>query len=224
MRDRWLLLLCVGAPACGGEPTDKRTDAILALSGDPANGKVLYDANCVRCHGETGLGVDDPAGNLIGADLTKAAGETEEESEFIQYIIEGKEEMPAFGDEFDDQEIADLLAWLHGGLTESNPGLDSGERLVDPAPQLLRSAPPDPRTTRLEAARRCALDKAAAAALRGMNPQTPSASAAALSNEASRLHQPSARNTSPRWSNLNGNHPPNGDSTTTATLGKRTGP
>ena len=115
----FLMVLTVGLVACGGDKsTGDRTDAILALSGDVANGEVVYTDNCAVCHAASGLGENDPDSPGTGDDLTEAAGEAAEDAEFIGIILNGEGSMTAFADLLDDQEVADVLAYMHDGLIQ----------------------------------------------------------------------------------------------------------
>ena len=111
MRWIWLVPMVV---ACGGGGEATRSDTIPALDGDATAGATVYNDNCALCHAASGLGVNDGA---TGADLTEAAGEASEDAELIGYIINGEGDMPAFAD-LTDQEIADVLAYIHDGLIQ----------------------------------------------------------------------------------------------------------
>ena len=80
---------------------DSRTNTILGLSGDAANGGTVFAANCASCHGAAGDGGSGPA----------IAGDTEVD-EIASIVLNGEEEMPAFADTLSDQEIADVIAWV----------------------------------------------------------------------------------------------------------------
>lgn len=116
----WLVVLAMGMAACSGDEgkDGDRVDAVLALDGDAAAGKTVFEANCVSCHAASGLGVDDPTAPGIGQNLTEASGETDADAEFADIIINGKEQMIAFGDTLDDQQIADVIAYIHDGLIQ----------------------------------------------------------------------------------------------------------
>lgn len=113
-----LTVLLAALVACSGGGTTDRVDTILGLTGDPTNGEAVYTANCAVCHAASGLGVDDPETPGTGVNLTEAAGETDADAEFIPYIIDGVGDMTAFGDTLSDQDIADVLAYLHDGLIQ----------------------------------------------------------------------------------------------------------
>ena len=73
------------------------------------------------CHGASGLGEDDTAfPNLKGNNLTEAAATNPEESDpdYIDNILKGKGEMTPQGAFLTDQQIADVLAYMHDGLFE----------------------------------------------------------------------------------------------------------
>lgn len=112
---RWTVVFAALVACSGGED---RVDTILGLTGDSAAGETVYGANCAVCHAASGLGVDDPTSPGVGVNLTEAAGETDADAEFIPYIIDGIGDMTAFGDTLSDQEIADVLAYMHDGLIQ----------------------------------------------------------------------------------------------------------
>ena len=90
---------------------------IVGLTGDETNGAAVYSANCAVCHKASGLGVDDPSPG-IGDNLTGAAAETDADAEFAGIILDGKGSMTAFADSLSDQDIADVLAYVHGDLIQ----------------------------------------------------------------------------------------------------------
>jgi len=78
-----------------------RVTAVLALTGDTTNGKTLYDSVCTVCHGANGEG---GTGNVVAP--------VADDEVFVATVIEGRvaEGMAAYGDDYTDQEIADILA------------------------------------------------------------------------------------------------------------------
>lgn len=64
----------------------------VEASGDPSKGKVVFEKNCVVCHGAQGKG-DGPSGKVLkppAADLTSAASKEKSEAELRQVIENGK--------------------------------------------------------------------------------------------------------------------------------------
>lgn len=115
MRIQITALALLGLSACA----EDRATTILGLTGDPTAGEAVYTANCASCHGASGLGVDDPdTTTLTGPNLTEAAGEAGEDAEFVDIILYGQGDMTAFETVLDDQEIADVLAYMHDGLIQ----------------------------------------------------------------------------------------------------------
>jgi mono/diheme cytochrome c family protein len=78
-----------------------------------AAAKVLYVANCARCHGADGRS-DTPMGELYGApNLTHAEWwkkERASDKRLASAIRDGKGGMPAFGKKLSKEEIAALVA------------------------------------------------------------------------------------------------------------------
>jgi len=99
----WATLACLGMMGCGGEEdTGDRVAAILDLEGDPAAGEGVYASECASCHGADGEGGSGPA---MEDALHHGDAET------VEVILDGIGGMPAH-DYLDDQEIADVLAYI----------------------------------------------------------------------------------------------------------------
>jgi mono/diheme cytochrome c family protein len=85
-------LLAIPLAACGGD------DAPEGAGGAP-DGQAIYESNCARCHGpddEGGVGL--PLGNgAVEESLTL--------DEQIETITNGRDAMPAWGDQLSDEEI-----------------------------------------------------------------------------------------------------------------------
>ena len=106
--EKALRILVVGALgsallACGSSVDPARVTAAEGLAGDTSNGKKLYDATCTSCHGADGKSgsekrniAADAAGNKSGA---------------IEQVLGGGGSMPAYADQFTDQEVADVVAY-----------------------------------------------------------------------------------------------------------------
>lgn len=83
----------------GGKDGGSRTDDILALEGDAVIGADTYAANCESCHGVDAAGGIGPALAGFG-----------EDTEFVEVVLSGEEDMPSF-ESLPDQDIADILAY-----------------------------------------------------------------------------------------------------------------
>jgi mono/diheme cytochrome c family protein len=112
------LVLVVAIPACGGEedeqalpetvegtlPTD--TGGGASSEGDPANGKTVYaSAGCGGCHTFSAAG----STGTVGPNLDEASVDFEGA---VQQIKNGGGGMPAFSGRLNDQEIADVAAFV----------------------------------------------------------------------------------------------------------------
>lgn len=87
-----------------------------AETGDPANGKAIYERLCGVCHGAQGKG-DGPAGQMIkppAADLTSSKVKDKPDAELFQSIQNGKPPtaMSAFKGQLSDQQIHDVVAYI----------------------------------------------------------------------------------------------------------------
>jgi len=92
---RTLLALPLVLVACGD-----RT-GVTALAGNAPAGQALYATHCQSCHGASGTG------------RANAAGEAKSDpSEAASVILGGKEEMPAYAGTLTTQQVADILAYL----------------------------------------------------------------------------------------------------------------
>jgi len=82
-----------------------RVDAILALDGTEEAGAAWFAQSCEACHGPTG------EGNGFAPNLYTRVPNRDDRS-ILQTLIAGRGGMPAWGETFNDQQIADLLAFL----------------------------------------------------------------------------------------------------------------
>jgi mono/diheme cytochrome c family protein len=103
-----LLVFALGCPSDDGDtdPTETtRVDDILALTGDTAAGMSIYSTSCGSCHQADG------SGGAAFPDLT-AYVPTASEEEVLIAIMEGGAGMAPYEDTFDDQQLADVLAYV----------------------------------------------------------------------------------------------------------------
>ncbi len=92
----------------------KMTDAELGLNPQQSHGRRLFNIHCAICHpaysshGNKGPGLKDLFKKPY---LPSGLTATDEHAE--QAIVRGRNMMPRFGDQLDDQQLADLIAYLH---------------------------------------------------------------------------------------------------------------
>lgn len=103
-------LMAVTAMACDAGGSTDRVTTIESLTGDLASGETVYTENCAVCHLEDGTG--DLNGG-VGIDLVQLyTDEPNGEHDFIGTVLNGEGDMTAFADMLDDQQIADVMAYL----------------------------------------------------------------------------------------------------------------
>ena len=89
--------------ACGGSD---RASTIDGLKGDVTSGQSLYQRDCVACHGDKGQGT------ASGKTLIDDHAKDHSDGELADTIIDGNGDMPSFGNQYTDQEISDVLAYI----------------------------------------------------------------------------------------------------------------
>ncbi len=101
--------------AAGCEPDrSKMSDAELGLNAQQARGRRVYNLYCLVCHpaysprGDKGPGLK---GLYKRPYLPSGLTATDEHVE--QSIVQGRNMMPRFGDQLSQQEVQDLIAYLH---------------------------------------------------------------------------------------------------------------
>ncbi len=81
-------------------------------------GKHLYQVRCAHCHDENDLGLKKIPPNLHGVFTAPKlpSGAPATDAEVTHVVIAGKGLMPSFAGRFTDEQMADLLSYLHSGL------------------------------------------------------------------------------------------------------------
>jgi len=115
----WLLIVAMGilalVPISGCNVEKRKSDAELGLNLQQAAGRKIYDQYCDRCHepystkGKKGPGLKGTFQNKY-LRLSGLPANDERVSDIIRL---GRNEMPAFGQTLNQQQIDDLLAYLH---------------------------------------------------------------------------------------------------------------
>jgi mono/diheme cytochrome c family protein len=116
-RPVWVLLACILLCAFnnGCDIERRKSDAELGLNPQQAAGRKIYDSECARCHepystrGKKGPGLKGVFQNKYLPNSGLPAND-ERVSDIIRL---GRKDMPAYSQKLSDQELQDLLAYLH---------------------------------------------------------------------------------------------------------------
>ena len=96
----WMLVVFF-AFGCASE----KANTIADLEGDATSGATLYAAHCKACHGE------DASSGSVNKNIVEELSHGD--ANVIQIILYGEDSMPAFENTLSDQDIADIVAYLH---------------------------------------------------------------------------------------------------------------
>lgn len=108
-----LFLFLVLLAGCGKD-REKMTDTELGLNPQQAQGRRVYTVYCVSCHpaysthGNKGPGLKD-----LYRKQYLPSGLTPTDEHVEQSILRGRNMMPGFGSVLDQQQLQDLMAYLH---------------------------------------------------------------------------------------------------------------
>jgi mono/diheme cytochrome c family protein len=107
-----LLLLALG---CGCEVERRRSDAELGLTPQQAAGRHVYDQYCDRCHApySSRKRKGPSLKNVFKREYLPASGMPANDDRAKDIIRMGRNKMDGFGNVLTDQQIGDLLAYLH---------------------------------------------------------------------------------------------------------------
>jgi mono/diheme cytochrome c family protein len=104
-RDSWLVLILAVLMGCSAN----------GRGAQEANGQALFQFHCAPCH-ETpppDLLKEPPKLNGIFSSKTLPSGAPATDEQVRKVIIEGLRTMPAFDRRLKDQDVRDLIAYLH---------------------------------------------------------------------------------------------------------------
>jgi mono/diheme cytochrome c family protein len=93
----------------------RKSDGELGLNAQQAAGRRIYDAECDRCHepystrGKKGPGLK----GMFQNKYLSLSGLPANDDRVSSIIRLGRNEMPGYGQKLSDQDIQDLLAYLH---------------------------------------------------------------------------------------------------------------
>jgi mono/diheme cytochrome c family protein len=100
---------------CGCDVELRKSDAELGLNPRQAAGRKIYDQYCDRCHepystkGKKGPGLE----GMFQNKYLRLSGLPANDERVTDIIRLGRNEMPAFSQTLNQQQIDDLLAYLH---------------------------------------------------------------------------------------------------------------
>ena len=97
---------------CDAEP--RRSDAELGLDPQQARGRRVYDARCAECHyAYSKWNLRGPSLNGLFKKQLMANGMPANDERVIDLILLGRAKMPAFQQKLNQQQLDDLMAYLH---------------------------------------------------------------------------------------------------------------
>lgn len=109
------LICSVVLAFCACDVQRRKSDAELGLTPQQAAGRRLYDQYCDRCH-EPYSSRDKKGRSLQGVfkkQFLPQSGMPANDERVGELIVTGRNMMPAFGQVMSQQQVQDLLAYLH---------------------------------------------------------------------------------------------------------------
>lgn len=112
---RIIVALVALACSAGCDVERRKSDAELGLNPQQASGRKIYDAECDRCHepystrGKKGPGLK----GIFQHKYLSLSGLPATDERVSNIVRMGRNEMPGYSQKLSDQDIQDLLAYLH---------------------------------------------------------------------------------------------------------------
>ena len=98
--------------ACDSEP--RKTDAELGLNPEQALGRRVYDARCAECHyAYSKRNLRGPSVHGLFQKQFMSSGIPANDDRVTDIILMGRAKMPGFQQKLTQQQLTDLLAYLH---------------------------------------------------------------------------------------------------------------
>lgn len=99
---------------CGGKDLSKESDAQLGLNAQESAGRVIFEADCAACHyAYSSSGLKGPGLKGLFRKQYLPSGLPANDRFVEQTIVNGRGMMPAQGAAITDEQLADLMAYLH---------------------------------------------------------------------------------------------------------------
>jgi mono/diheme cytochrome c family protein len=106
------LIAIVILSACDAEP--HKTDAELGLNAQQAAGRRVYETRCADCHfAYIGRGLKGPSLQGLFKKPFMKNGMPANDDRVADIILIGRAKMPAFQNKLTQQQLNDLMAYLH---------------------------------------------------------------------------------------------------------------
>lgn len=111
----WAVLLLLSLFLLFGCEVERRkSDAELGLNPQQASGRRVFDRTCARCHDAySSRGLQGPSLKGIFKRKYFPSGLPANDDRMSDVILMGRAKMPSFRPELSDQELQDLIAYLH---------------------------------------------------------------------------------------------------------------
>lgn len=107
-----LISLLLALVACDSEP--RKTDAELGLSPQQAMGRRIYDARCAECHyAYSSRNLRGPSMHGLFQKKFMTSGIPVNDDRVSEIIMLGRAKMPGFQQKINQEQLADLMAYLH---------------------------------------------------------------------------------------------------------------
>ncbi|HLK52616.1 MAG TPA: cytochrome c [Candidatus Angelobacter sp.] len=111
-----ILLMMIAAgllSGCGKDPA-QMSDAELGLNAQQSRGRKVFNIYCMNCHpAYSSKGNKGPGLKKVLQKQYLPSGMTATDEHTMQSITRGRGMMPRFGDQLDDEELQELMAYLH---------------------------------------------------------------------------------------------------------------
>jgi mono/diheme cytochrome c family protein len=102
------------AAGCRGKDLSKETDAQLGLNAQQSAGRLVFNADCAACHyAYSSSGLKGPGLKGLFRKKYLPSGLPANDRFVEQTIVNGRGMMPEQGDALTQQQLSDLMAYLH---------------------------------------------------------------------------------------------------------------
>ncbi len=99
---------------CESGPTAPKSDAELHLTEQQARGRRLFDQSCAQCHQAYSSATQaGPSLQGLFKKQTLPSGTPANDDRVRENILLGRAKMPGFRNLFSDDQVEDLIAYLH---------------------------------------------------------------------------------------------------------------